>query len=84
MRTTDFVAMQMSKRFTARKIPDLRHIQHCRKLTCFTLIRGHESLHSPAMFEPDWLYEGFTRFRDRPNSYYANEVIPWETLLEYM
>lgn len=84
MRTTDFLAMQMAKRFKERKIPDLRHIHHCRRLTCVNLTRGHASTHSSNLFDPEWIYEGYERFRDRPEAYYPNEVIPWETLLEYM
>lgn len=84
MTPKQFVAMQMSKRFKERKIPDLRHIHHCRRLTCVNLTRGYESTHSSNLFDAEWIYEGYTRFRDRPAAYYPNKVIPWKTLREYM
>lgn len=84
MNTKEFVAMQMAKGFTERKIPDLRHMRHYRKLTCIILTQGYELPHSFNLFDPDWAYEGYERFRDHPDSYYPNKVLPWETLLGYM
>lgn len=84
MNTAEYVAKQMAKRFTARKIPDLKHVRYCRKHTCLHLGLGFEVGHAGSTFNADWLYEGYQRFRDRPKNYYANDVLPWETILEYM
>ena len=83
MNTAEFVAMQLAKRFTARKIPDRKHVQHCRALSCFTLTRGFKPTPAAASFRKDWFYEGYQRFRNRPEHYYANDVVPWETILEH-
>lgn len=82
MNTAEFVAMQMAKRFTARKIPDRKHVQYCRKHTCRHLSLGYEAAHGGAAFKADWFYESYHRFRDRPARYYANDVIPWKDILE--
>lgn len=84
MTPKQFVAIQMAKRFTARKIPDRKYIQSCRKYTCNSLRIGYEPATSSSIFNADWLYEGYQRFRDRPARYYTNEVIPWKTILEHM
>mgnify|MGYP007008286294 CR=1 FL=1 len=84
MHTADFVAMQMTKRFTARKIPDRKHVRYCRKNSRRYLSLGFEPAHAGAAFNANWFYEGYERFRARPDSYYVNAVLPWETILEYI
>lgn len=84
MNTSEFVAKQMAKRFTARKIPDLKHVRYCRKHTCLHLSFGIEVAHAGSTFNTDWFFEGYRRFRARPDRYYANAVLPWETILEHM
>lgn len=82
MTPKQFVAMQLAKRFTARRIPDIKPIQECRKHTCIHLSLGREVAHAAAAFNADWLYEDYRRFRHRPELYYDNAVLPWETILK--
>ena len=83
MTPKQFVAIQMAKRFTAREIPDRKHVQYCRKHTCRHLSLGYEAAHAGAAFHADWFFESYHRFRDRPSRYYANAVIPWSAILEH-
>lgn len=83
MTPKQFVAMQMAKRFTARKIPDRKHVQYHRTHICRQLSLGYEPPSAAAAFNTEWFYEGFHRFRDRPYRYYDNDVIPWKDTLEH-
>lgn len=83
MTPKQFVTVQMTKRFTARKIPDIKHIQFCRNHTCRYLSLSFTPTHATAVFNAVWFYEDYKRFRRRPEHYYANAVIPWEAILEH-
>lgn len=84
MNTAEFITMQMAKPFTTRKIPDLKHVHHCRKSLRMYLSLGLEPAQAGAAFNAKWFYEGYERFRAHPNNYYANAVLPWKTILEYI
>ena len=81
MNTTEFVAKQIVKRFTARKIPDLHHMRHRRRQTCKYLTLGYEARHADTVFNETSLYESFHRFRARPSHYYANDVLTWKEIV---
>lgn len=83
MTPKQFVAMQIVKRFTAREIPDLHHMRHCRRQTCKYLTLGYEAVHADAVFSETTLYESFHRFRKHPSRYYTNDVITWEEIVEH-
>lgn len=83
MNTAEYVAEQMAKPFTARKIPDLKHVRYCRKNSRRYLSLGVQPAHAGAAFNTSWFYEGYERFLARPDSYYVNAVLPWKTILEY-
>lgn len=76
MNTKEFVAMQLAKPFTERRIPDARFIHdYTHPRTLVDLLQGEEPENGGFCFDNEFMYEDYNRYIGAFNRLYPNVVI---------